>query len=69
MPEATLEFKHSKDDTDGGFDMFKMTGQSSAKAPAPHYHESLDEAVYGLAGTLPWAVDEKQVGIAPGQSL
>lgn len=65
----TLEFMHSKDDTDGTLDMFKMTVQPRAKVPAPHFHENWDEAVYGLSGTLTWTVDAKQIGVAPGQSL
>lgn len=65
----TLEFMHSKATTDGSLDMFKMTVQPQAKVPAPHYHESWDEAVYGLTGTLTWQVDGKPVAIGPGQSL
>lgn len=33
----TLEFMHSKSDTDGSLDMFKMTVQPNAKVPAPHF--------------------------------
>jgi quercetin dioxygenase-like cupin family protein len=32
--------------------MFDFTVPPAAKVPAPHYHESVDEAVYGLEGTM-----------------
>jgi quercetin dioxygenase-like cupin family protein len=65
----TLEFLHSKDDTAGSLDLFRMTVQPNAKVPAAHYHESWDEAVYGLEGTLTFRVDGKDVALAPGQSV
>lgn len=65
----TLEFMHSKTDTDGSLDMFKMTVEPNAKVPAPHYHETWDEAVYGLSGTLTWTLDDKEISVGPGQSL
>jgi quercetin dioxygenase-like cupin family protein len=64
----TLEFMHSKADTDGSLDMFKMTVQPNAKVPAPHYHERWDEVVYGLTGTLTWTVEGTPFRIGRGQS-
>jgi quercetin dioxygenase-like cupin family protein len=63
-----LEFLHSKADTAGSLDLFRMTVQPNAKVPAPHYHESWDEAVYGLSGTLTFCIDGQDVAIGPGQS-
>lgn len=64
-----LEFLHSKETTDNSLDMFKMTVQPKARVPVPHYHESWDEAVYGLSGTLNFTVDGKDVPVGPGASL
>jgi quercetin dioxygenase-like cupin family protein len=64
-----LEFLHSKDDTANSVDMFRMTVQPNARVPVPHYHESWDETVYGLTGTLTFSVDGRQVALAPGESL
>ncbi|MGK6316841.1 cupin domain-containing protein [Neorhizobium sp. DT-125] len=64
----TLEFLHSKDDTTGSLDLFRMTVQPNAKVPAPHYHQSWDEAVYGLAGTLVFRIDGTDQAIGPGGS-
>jgi quercetin dioxygenase-like cupin family protein len=63
-----LEFLHSKEDTAGSLDLFKMTVQANAKVPAPHYHESWDEAVYGLSGALTFRIGGQDVAIGPGQS-
>src|SRR3954447_1363781 len=64
-----LEFLHSKDDTENSLDMFRMTVQPNARMPVPHYHESWDETVYGLNGTLTFRVDGQDIAVGPGQSL
>ena len=75
MPETigmgglVLEFLHSKDDTGGSLDMFRMMVQPNARMPVPHYHESWDEAVYGLEGTLTFQLDGSDVAVGPGESL
>ncbi|MDR6291658.1 quercetin dioxygenase-like cupin family protein [Inquilinus ginsengisoli] len=69
MGGLVLEFLHSKDDTGGSLDMFRMIVQPNARMPVPHYHESWDEAVYGLEGTLTFQVDGRDVAVGPGQSL
>ena len=75
MPETigmgglVLEFLHSKDDTGGSLDMFRMIVQPNARMPVPHYHESWDEAVYGLEGTLTFTLDGSDVAVGPGESL
>ena len=75
MPEVIriggleLRFLQSKDDTGGSLDMFEMTVQPNARMPVPHYHETWDETVYGLAGTTTWRIDGRDVDLAPGQSV
>ncbi|MBN8955326.1 MAG: cupin domain-containing protein [Rhizobiales bacterium] len=64
-----LEFLHSKEDTAGSVDVFKMTVQPNARMPVPHYHESWDETVYGLSGTLNFRVDGQDVPVGPGQTV
>lgn len=65
----TLEFLHSKDDTGGSLDAFRMTVQPNARVPVPHYHETWDETVYGLDGTLTFTVDGQETALPPGASL
>jgi quercetin dioxygenase-like cupin family protein len=64
-----LEFLHSKDDTAGSVDLFRMTVQPNARMPVPHYHESWDEVAYGLAGTVTFRVDGQDVPVGPGGSV
>ncbi|MGO1074493.1 cupin domain-containing protein [Inquilinus sp. CA228] len=64
-----LEFLHSREDTEDSLDMFRMTVQPNARMPVPHYHESWDESVYGLAGTLTFQVDGRDVPVGLGQSV
>lgn len=47
----------------------RMTVQPNARMPVPHYHESWDEVTYGLAGTLTFQVDGRDVPVGPGQSV
>jgi quercetin dioxygenase-like cupin family protein len=69
LGSLTLEFLQSKDTTDGSIDMFEMTLQPNARMPIPHYHDSWDETIYGLAGTTTFRVDGKDVDIGPGETV
>ncbi|WP_207485890.1 cupin domain-containing protein [Arenibaculum pallidiluteum] len=69
MGGLTLEFLHDKESTGESLDMFRMTVQPNARMPVPHYHESWDETVYGLSGTLKFRVDGHDVPLEPGQSV
>jgi quercetin dioxygenase-like cupin family protein len=64
-----LEFLHSKEDTAGSLDIFKMTVLPNARMPVPHYHESWEETVYGLSGTLTFQVGDEDIVVGPGQSV
>lgn len=74
MPEVIrfkdfeLRFLRSKEDTDGSLDVFEMVVQPNARVPIPHYHESWDETVYGLAGVITFRIDGRDVAIGPGQT-
>jgi quercetin dioxygenase-like cupin family protein len=63
-----LTFLQDRHGTGDSLDMFRMTVQPKAKVPVPHYHESWDETVYGLAGTITFRIDGKDVPIGPGDS-
>jgi quercetin dioxygenase-like cupin family protein len=64
-----LEFLHSKDETEQSLDMFRMTVEPHARMPVPHYHESWDETVYGLAGTIHFTLAGREIAIGPGESV
>jgi uncharacterized cupin superfamily protein len=46
-----------------------MTLHPDARMPVPHYHESWDEAVYGLEGTCTWRVNGNDDELTPGSTV
>jgi quercetin dioxygenase-like cupin family protein len=65
---GALELRFLVDETQGsgGLVMFEFVVPAGARVPAPHYHERVDEAVYGLEGTLTATVGGRQHEIQPG---
>ena len=49
--------------------MFEFTIPPRAQVPVRHYHESVDEVVYGLSGTTTTSLDGKKHELRAGQSL
>jgi len=49
-----LELRFLVDETQGSGDLvvFEFVVPTNARVPVPHYHERVDEVVYGLEGTL-----------------
>ena len=69
MGGLEVRFLCSKDDTGGSLDMFEMTVQPNARMPVPHYHESWDEAIYGLEGETIWRINDQDVTVGPGGTV
>lgn len=65
----TLRFLQTKEGTDASLDLFEMTVQPGGQMPVPHYHRDWDETIYGLAGTVTFAVGGRDVDIGPNQSV
>jgi quercetin dioxygenase-like cupin family protein len=49
--------------------MFEFTIPPGAQVPVRHYHESVDEVIYGLAGTTTTSRDGEKHELRTGQSL
>lgn len=64
-----LRFLHTGESTGGSLDAFEMTAQPQARMPVPHYHESWDELIHGLSGTMIWRVDGQDIAVTPGRSV
>ena len=62
-------FYYDQTDTGGESCMFKVVAQPGAKMGVPHFHESFDEAVYGLKGITTYTVDGKTIELGPGDPL
>ena len=65
----TLEFLHSRQDTENSLDMFRMTVQPRARVPVAHYHDRWDETVYGLSGVMHWRLEGREIALHAGESL
>ena len=63
-----LELKFHVDETNGAGElvMFEMRIPTGARVPAPHHHEAVDEAVFGLEGSLRTTVDGRVHDVGPG---
>jgi quercetin dioxygenase-like cupin family protein len=69
MGAIELRFLQTKEATDASLDVFEMTLQPDGRMPVPHYHESWDETVYGLTGTMTWNVAGRDIELAPNDSV
>lgn len=63
-----VRFLQSGGSTGGSLDLFEMTVQPGARMPVPHYHESWDEAVYGLSGVVTFRIGGVDHPVGPGQT-
>ena len=64
--QIEIRFLLDGDDTAGSLVMFELIVPPGARVPAPHYHECVDEAAYGLEGILDLTVDGVRLEIGPG---
>lgn len=62
-----LRFLLDGDDTDQRMVAFEFSVPPGAKVPAPHYHEGVDELLYGLAGTMTTTVAGGVRQLGPGE--
>ncbi len=65
---GAMELRFLVDETRGSGDlvMFEFAVPAGARVPAPHHHRDVDEAVYGLEGTLTMTVDGERQEVRPG---
>ncbi|MDB5134436.1 MAG: cupin [Mucilaginibacter sp.] len=64
--QLELRFLLDGDDTNNQMVVFEFLIPPGSKVPAPHYHEAVDELIYGLEGTATSTVDGKKIEIAKG---
>ncbi len=68
---GAMELRFLVDETQGAGDlvMFEFVVPAAARAPAPHFHRDVDEAVYGLEGTLTTTVDGRKHEVRRGDAV
>lgn len=66
-----LELRFLVDETQGSRDlvMFEFTVPPQARVPAPHFHRHVDEAMYGLEGTLTVTTDGETQELRSGETV
>ena len=62
-----LRFLLDGDDTNQQMVVFEFSVPPGARVPAAHYHQGVDELVYGLAGTMTTTVSGMVRPIGPGE--
>ena len=66
-----LELRFLVEETHGSGDlvMFEFLVPAAARVPAPHSHRSVDEAIYGLDGTVTTTVDGRRHEVRRGDTV
>ena len=67
--DLTLRFLVDETQTSGSLVMFEFTVPPQVRVPAPHFHRDVDEAVYGLEGTLRTTDDGETLEVQPGETV
>jgi quercetin dioxygenase-like cupin family protein len=66
LGQLEIRFLLDGDDTAGRMSMFEFIVPPGARVPVAHFHEQVDEALYGLDGVLTFTVEDRSVQIARG---
>lgn len=68
---GALELRFLVDESHGADQlvMFECLIPPDARVPAPHYHDAVDEGVYGLDGVITTTVDGRKLELGRGQSV
>jgi quercetin dioxygenase-like cupin family protein len=64
-----VRFLVGGDATGGSAALFEFDVAAGTPAPPAHSHESWEETIYGVRGTLTWTVDGAATEVGPGEVL
>jgi len=67
--QLELTFLSNSVNAANGVVIFELMIPPAAKVPMPHYHEHVDELVYGIAGITTSTIDGQRVEIGPGDHV
>jgi quercetin dioxygenase-like cupin family protein len=65
----TVRFLVEGSTTEGALALFEFGVPSGAKVPGAHSHDTYDETIYGVEGTLSWTVDDTRTEVGQGDVL
>ena len=68
---GALELRFLVDETEGSGElvMFEFLIPPHARVPAPHFHQAVDEGIYGLTGVITTTVDGRAHEVGPGDAV
>jgi quercetin dioxygenase-like cupin family protein len=69
IDEIVIRFLVEAEATAGGATMFEFDVPPVGRMPPAHSHESWEETIYGLRGTLTWTVEGQAIAVGPGEVL
>jgi len=67
--EMSVTFIKTRHETGGAFDLFELTIPPLACIPLPHIHRKYDETIFGVDGTMTWALRDKPTEVRRGTTL
>jgi len=67
--QTVIRFLVEAEATAGSAALFEFDVPPAGPMPPPHSHDSYEETLYGLRGTLTWRVDGETTRVGPGEVL
>ena len=67
--QTVIRFLVEAEATAGSAALFEFDVPPEGPMPPPHSHDSYEETLYGLRGTLTWRVDGETTRVGPGEVL
>lgn len=67
--QVAIRFLLEGTESAGTVAVFEFDVPAGAKVPIAHSHDAYEETVYGLEGTLTWAVGDTTTEVGPGEVL
>jgi quercetin dioxygenase-like cupin family protein len=64
-----IRFLLEGEQTAGSVAVFEFDVPADGKIAAAHSHDSYDETIYGLEGTLAWTVEGEETEVGSGEAL
>ena len=67
--ELTIRFLVEGEHSNGSAAIFEVEVPAGARVPAPHSHDTYEETMYGIEGTLTWTIEGTQHPLGPGDHV
>lgn len=65
----TVHFSVEAEDSDGSVTISRCDVSAGSGVPFAHSHDAFEETIYGIEGTVTFAIDGEAVDIGPGEAV